>query len=336
MLNLRHLITTLALAAVLSPAAYAASSDKTFTVSNTGDGPLTITGAGITGNTAEFSLLAGHNCTTVAAGSSCAMTVRFTPAGSNARNQAWLNFTSNGTNGGVHSIPLSGAGGVSEVTRTIATSTSNVNMAALFGYPSVAGTYVLTINSGVYVTASSTAVAALTTGTFPAGSTLKLINYGTIAGRGGNGGAGAGVNCAAGTVGLPGGPGLSASQVLAVTNNGVIQGGGGGGGGGQGLKWQAGKGYYGSTGGGGGVGGDLYAAGAGSAGSVTGSSYGGAGGYGGAAGSAGATGAMAYVSLGTITCSAGPYAGGASGAAVVGNANITWDVPGTRLGPIWY
>jgi hypothetical protein len=112
MLNLRHLITTLALAAVLSPAAYAASSDKTFTVSNTGDGPLTITGAGITGNTAEFSLLAGHNCTTVAAGSSCAMTVRFTPAGSNARNQAWLNFTSNGTNGGVHSIPLSGAGSV--------------------------------------------------------------------------------------------------------------------------------------------------------------------------------------------------------------------------------
>jgi hypothetical protein len=45
MFKLRSIVTALALAAVLSPAAYAASSDKTFTVSNTGDGPLTITGA---------------------------------------------------------------------------------------------------------------------------------------------------------------------------------------------------------------------------------------------------------------------------------------------------
>jgi hypothetical protein len=113
MFKLRSIVTALVLAAVLSPAAYAASSDKTFTVSNTGDGPLTITSAGISGNTAEYALLSGHNCTTVAAGSSCAMTVRFTPTGSGTRAAASLNFNSNGTNGGAHSIALSGAGGAS-------------------------------------------------------------------------------------------------------------------------------------------------------------------------------------------------------------------------------
>jgi hypothetical protein len=114
MFKLRSIVTALAMAAAaLSPAAHAAFSDKTFTVSNTGDGPLTITSAGISGNTAEYALLSGHNCTTVAAGSSCAMTVRFTPTGSGTRAAASLNFNSNGTNGGTHSIALSGAGGAS-------------------------------------------------------------------------------------------------------------------------------------------------------------------------------------------------------------------------------
>jgi hypothetical protein len=108
---LRSLVTALALAAVLAPVSYAASSDKTFTVSNTGNGPLTITSTAISGNTTEFSLLSGHNCTTVAAGSSCSMTVRFTPTGTGTRAAASLNFNSNGTNGGAQSIALSGAGG---------------------------------------------------------------------------------------------------------------------------------------------------------------------------------------------------------------------------------
>jgi hypothetical protein len=115
MFKLRSIAAALALAAVLSPAAYAASSDKTFTISNTGDGPLTITVAAqpISGNPTEFALLSGHNCTTVAAGGSCAMTVRFTPTGSGTRTAAALNFTTNGTNGGAHSIALSGTGGAS-------------------------------------------------------------------------------------------------------------------------------------------------------------------------------------------------------------------------------
>jgi hypothetical protein len=108
---LRSLATALALAATLLSVAYAASSDKTFTVSNTGNGPLTITSTAISGNTAEFSLLSGHNCTTVAAGSSCSMTVRFTPTGTGTRAAASLNFNSNGTNGQSHSIALAGAGG---------------------------------------------------------------------------------------------------------------------------------------------------------------------------------------------------------------------------------
>jgi hypothetical protein len=112
MLNIRPLIATLAIAAALSPAAYAAFSDKTFTVSNTGDGPLTVVVASppISGNPTEFSLI-GNNCTTVAAGSSCALTVRFTPTGSGTRTPGALNFTTNGTNGGAHSIALAGTGG---------------------------------------------------------------------------------------------------------------------------------------------------------------------------------------------------------------------------------
>lgn len=112
MLKLRSLITALALAAALSPAAYAAYSDKTFTVTNSGNGPLTISGATVTGNTAEFALT-GNTCTNVAAGGSCALTVRFSPSGSGTRTPASLNFTSNGTSGPTHSIALTGTGGSS-------------------------------------------------------------------------------------------------------------------------------------------------------------------------------------------------------------------------------
>ena len=114
MLQLRSLITALALAAALSPVAHAAYSDKTFTLTNTGDGPLTITTSAqpISGNTAEYALT-GNTCISVAPGASCSMTVRFTPTGSGTRTPASLNFTSNGTNGSSHSIALTGSGGAS-------------------------------------------------------------------------------------------------------------------------------------------------------------------------------------------------------------------------------
>lgn len=171
---------------VFSAAVHAASTSRVFTLANTGDGPMTISSAGISGNTAEF-VLTGNTCTSVAVGSSCALTVTFTLTGSDARGAAWLNFSSNANNGSTHSIQLAGSGAASEVMRVISANASDVNMAALFGNPATPGTYVLTINSGVYVTASSTSVAALSTGSFPAGSTVRIVNNGYILGRGGAG-----------------------------------------------------------------------------------------------------------------------------------------------------
>jgi hypothetical protein len=92
-----------------------------------------------------------------------------------------------------------------------------------------------TINTGVYVYATSTGVYAFSTGTsYPAGSTISIINNGTIVGMGGNGGGGGGA-AAAGAAGSAGGPAFYAGVGCTVTNNGNISGGGGGGGGGAGA-----------------------------------------------------------------------------------------------------
>jgi hypothetical protein len=94
----------------------------------------------------------------------------------------------------------------------------------------------ITINSGIYVYSTSTGAYAFQTGsTFPAGTTLSLINNGIILGMGGAAGAGAQISSYGGTVapvGAAGGPALLAQQAITITNNGVIAGGGGGGGGG--------------------------------------------------------------------------------------------------------
>ena len=50
--------------------------------------------------------------------------------------------------------------------------------------------YVIVVNAGVLIGASSTANYAFTQGTFPSGSTLKIINAGEIIGAGGDGGRG--------------------------------------------------------------------------------------------------------------------------------------------------
>lgn len=87
----------------------------------------------------------------------------------------------------------------------------------------------VTINSGVIVGASSTGVYAFDTGvTFPGGTTLSIINNGSILGAGGTGGG-------AGNVGSTGGTALLAQFALSITNNGTV--GGGGGGGGAGGGW---------------------------------------------------------------------------------------------------
>lgn len=98
----------------------------------------------------------------------------------------------------------------------------------LMGYPSQPGTYIFENRAKIV---AGTASYALRTGFFPAGSTLIIINTGTILGRGGAGGAG---RDGAGNV-APGGPGGAALYLDCPcsldTGMGYIMGGGGGGGG---------------------------------------------------------------------------------------------------------
>jgi hypothetical protein len=241
-------------------------------------------------------------------------------------------------------ISLTSGAGASGNNLTISSDAQNVNLYVLAGSPATAGTYTITINPGWTVSSGSTANAAITTGTWPAGSIVKLINNGTIVGRGGDGGAGSNGEdpYGPGNPGGAGGPAISLTYDLTIDNtNGNIFGGGGGGGGG-GTGWTYYIGYsggafyhYGGSGGGGGrgkqdsvgggggyagTGGTFLAAGSG------GATYaaGGAGGTGGdwaAAGSAGASGTSG---------NGYPYygpggAGGAAGKAInLNGRSVTW------------
>lgn len=220
----------------------------------------------------------------------------------------------------------------------------------------------ITINAGVTVYSTSTAIAAFETGmTFPAGSSLTLVNNGSIVGMGGAGGAGAVVTsgCGNAVAGAPGGPALKADLSATVSNNGAINGGGGGGGGGGSARSSARAGVYcaGGSGGGGGQGFSASAGGAGgsasggtsnvsgNAGGTGGSSGPGSGGPGvvataprggdgGSGGAYGSSGASGSAGSNANTCSTGGGSGGAGGAAVIGNSNITWSVTGVRNGAI--
>lgn len=92
-------------------------------------------------------------------------------------------------------------------------------------------TVTVTINSGVSVYSTSTGIYAFNTGTtFPSGTTLALINNGTIVGKGGAGKFGNVTLTSNGLKGGSAGPGFYAGYAISVTNNGRISGGGGGGG----------------------------------------------------------------------------------------------------------
>ena len=181
-----------------------------------------------------------------------------------------------------------------------------------------------TVNSGIVLSADSTGQYAFDTGvTFPAGTTLALINNGFVIGMGGAGGA-------AYTAGSNGGPALRAQYAIGIDAAGGVIGGGGGGGGSS------------RGGGGGGRSGRTDAAGGGGApaGASGTFSSGGSGGGGGAGGTTGPGEAGSGVSggggggWGASGGTAGSYAGGTGGAAVVGNSYITWINTGTRYGSI--
>ncbi len=219
-----------------------------------------------------------------------------------------------------------------------------------FGAPSDAVSLAVSIQSGVLISATSTAIPAFKIGAaWPTGSTITITNEGTIAGRGGSGGGYlGGVLNYNGTPGENGGLGLYADYPVTIDNStGIIAGGGGGGGQGGSDSSPCGE-----TAGGGGGGGAPYGAGGNS---VPGSGNNGTSATGTISGSGGAAPApITCPPFGTIfggrggdgnwyatvgasgnNSSAGTGgAGGAPGDCIHGNSNITWIATGLRYGTI--
>lgn len=248
---------------------------------------------------------------------------------------------------GIHNMLL---GGGSKTSLTIASNQTNLNLRTWALANGWAGTDPLevTIQSGVYISSTSVGTPALTiNGSFPGG--VKLVNNGYVVGMGGAGGKGGDNGADTATAGGPGGTAIQVSVPVSMVNNGTIGGGGGGGGGGASLfvvSDETGGYYFGGGGGGGGQSGTTNSSGgsagsgnygngtAGNAGSISGAGTGGNSGGGvqnpGAGNSYGATGFTGAAS--NMWFSSKP--GGSGGAAVSGNANITWESTGTRLGGI--
>jgi hypothetical protein len=99
-----------------------------------------------------------------------------------------------------------------------------VNPTTASGYVAGITDIIIQVNSGVYVWSDSLSTPAITiNGGLSAGDTLTLVNNGFIMGKGGTGGRGTL------TAGESGGPAMSLSTSLQITNNSYIGGGGGGG-----------------------------------------------------------------------------------------------------------
>ena len=207
------------------------------------------------------------------------------------------------------------------ISYTFSASTAGVslNVASIGGYVAGITDITVTVNSGVYLYATSTGNAGLTLTGGTTGDTLTLVNNGYIMGQGGSGG-----NPAASSVftGYPssGGPALSLGFNTTVnTVTGYIGGGGGGGG----LYYAiSGSLVYGGGGGGagGGNGGNSFSA---------------AGGAGGGIGSAGAN-SSTVNSSGTATAATGGGAGGGGGAQISvprGITNYAGGAGGGRIFP---
>lgn len=237
---------------------------------------------------------------------------------------------------------------------TISANTQNyvVNTAKASGYAAGRTDFTLTINSGIYVGASTTGGIALDVDTsWSAGDTITIVNNGFIVGAGGAGGGGGGGTSPSipGAAGGAGGAALRAQRAVTINNVNVIGGGGGGGGGGTSAYFPISKTQTGSGGGGGGGGGQGYSgggAGGGGAGYYYDASSGiwAAGpGFNGAAGGAGTTtgpggggGGYSPATAGGAGASYGAASSGAGGACTTtgSNANITWTATGTRYGTI--
>ena len=163
---------------------------------------------------------------------------------------------------------------------TISSNTANYNIynaaAATSTWIAAPGAYAITVTINAGVT-----VGTLLTGSgFYAGTTITIINNGTILGNGGAGGTGGNNGGYAAGAGSPGTAAIILNwPVLSLTNTGIIAGGGGGGGGSFGV-FNSGSHLY-TSGGSGGGGGAGYTGGAGgTAGAIGGSFAGNPGGAG--------------------------------------------------------
>ncbi len=206
-------------------------------------------------------------------------------------------------------------------TSTITANTSNYNLraaAVAAGWNQTSQLRaVVTINAGVMVSANTVSAYAFDTGAgFPAGSTLALINNGSIIGMGGAGGAG-GMFGAQGAPGQAGGPALRAQSPLVLTNNGTIASGGNGGAGGAGWTRSTSR-------------ADMYMSGARGGGGRSGATNS-AGGNPGTAAAPGAASSPTGAPASATSQPGGQYGGGA---AVVGNGNVEWQTTGSRLGAL--
>lgn len=192
-----------------------------------------------------------------------------------------------------------------------------INIFVECGSPTEPGNFEWTLTADADTSSSGTY--AVTTGAFPAGSTLKIINQAYIRGRGGKGGNGN--QSSASTVGSPGHNALNLTMDVEIDNGaGHIWGGGGGGGGGYDVNGKTSC----AMSGGGGAGDVIGSKGStqggsqqslGSDGTATAGGNGGSWGYGNA-GNGGGPGAAGTAST---NCSAGNKAGGAAGKAVAEN-----------------
>lgn len=146
---------------------------------------------------------------------------------------------------------------------TVTVSDDNIDLYVEAGSPSYPVYAEITIDSGVVIGSVDTAIAAVVLGSWPAGSTIKLINNGYILGMGGAGGVGMYLYPDISTLvdaaaGADGGPAIVLNQSIEIDNtNGYIwSGGGGGGGGGRAATVCTEWGGHGGGGAGGGAGGD--------------------------------------------------------------------------------
>jgi hypothetical protein len=223
-----------------------------------------------------------------------------------------------------------------EQTVTLAANTTNYTFdtSKLFSYIPGITDAILVVNSGVTIDATATNQAALTIGAFDAADTVKLINQGSLIGRGGAGGVrGNNIGNLNGGTGGAGGAAINLNNNITLNNTGTIAGGGGGGGGGGGAINSVGYPYpqvvY-SFGGAGGAGAGPGAAVGGSAGQNSGGL---GGGNGGAGGNLATVGNPGQRGVGASFGSGG--AGGAAGKAInLNGRTITYAAVGTINGAV--